>query len=216
MPGMTGRSFVRQFKKQAMPTPIIVMTSAGSSDELTEVGADAVVAKPVRAAPLIAAITDVVTQSRQQSDQAALPIPRPMTRSPVSEELSLAGLSILVAEDHRTNQLVIEKLLHSLGAQSQVVENGQKACDRLKSKTHFDVVLLDIHMPVMSGIEAAQWVRAQAATTHLPMIALTANALEGDRERYLHAGFTGYCPKPIRRSVLASAILHAIGQKVHV
>jgi CheY-like chemotaxis protein len=175
-----------------------------------------VVAKPVRAAPLIAAITDVVTQSRQQSDQAALPIPRPMTRSPVSEELSLAGLSILVAEDHRTNQLVIEKLLHSLGAQSQVVENGQKACDRLKSKTHFDVVLLDIHMPVMSGIEAAQWVRAQAATTHLPMIALTANALEGDRERYLHAGFTGYCPKPIRRSVLASAILHAIGQKVHV
>ena len=110
-----------------MPTPIIVMTSAGSSDELTEVGADAVVAKPVRAAPLIAAITDVVTQSRQQSDQAALPIPRPMTRSPVSEELSLAGLSILVAEDHRTNQLVIEKLLHSLGAQSQVVENGQKA-----------------------------------------------------------------------------------------
>ena len=216
MPGMTGRSFVRQFKKQAMPTPIIVMTSAGSSDELTEVGADAVIAKPVRAAPLIAAITDVVTQSRQQSDQAALPIPRPMTRSPVSEELSLAGLSILVAEDHRTNQLVIEKLLHSLGAQSQVVENGQKACDRLKSKTHFDVVLLDIHMPVMSGIEAAQWLRAQAATTHLPMIALTANALEGDRERYLHAGFTGYCPKPIRRSVLASAILHAIGQKVHV
>ena len=68
----------------------------------------------------------------------------------------------------------------------------------------------------MSGIEAEQCVRAQAATTHLPMIALTANALEGDRERYLYAEFTGYCPTPIRRSVLASAILHAIGQKVHV
>ena len=126
MPGMTGRSFVRQFKKQAMPTPIVVMTSAGSSDELTEVGADAVVAKPVRAAPLIAAITDVVTQSRHQSGQAALPIPRPMTRSPVSEELSLAGLSILVAEDHRTNQLVIEKLLHSSGHNHKWWKMGRK------------------------------------------------------------------------------------------
>jgi CheY-like chemotaxis protein len=209
MPGMTGASFVRQFKKQAMPTPVIVLTSAGLTEDLKRVGPDRVLSKPARAQQVIPAIIDLVETFRDKFPSNEMAAPSIL--KPIADELSLGGLSILVAEDHRTNQLVIEKMLHALGARSVIVSNGKQACDKLLKSKSFDLVLMDIQMPVMGGIEACQVLRANDSTSQLPIIALTANALEGDRERYLHAGFNGYCPKPIRRSALVSVIQETMG-----
>ncbi len=211
MPGMTGASFVRQFKKQAMPIPVIVLTSAGLTADLKEVGPDRVLSKPARAHQVIPAIAEVVEQFRERYPSTTLVAPSKTMKKPVTDELPLGGLSILVAEDHRTNQLVIEKMLHALGARSVIVSNGKKACEKVMGSEVFDLVLMDIQMPVMDGIEACQILRAEETGRDLPIIALTANALEGDRERYLHAGFTGYCPKPIRRSMLVSVIQESLG-----
>ena len=211
MPGMTGASFVRQFKKQAMPIPVIVLTSAGLTADLKEVGPDRVLSKPARAHQVIPAIAEVVEQCRERHPTTTLVAPSKTMKKPATDELPLGGLSILVAEDHRTNQLVIEKMLHALGARSVIVSNGKKACEKVVGSQAFDLVLMDIQMPVMDGIEACQILRTEKSGRDLPIIALTANALEGDRERYLYAGFTGYCPKPIRRSMLVSVIQDSLG-----
>lgn len=211
MPGMTGVSFIRQFKKQAMPIPIIVLTSAGLTADLKQVGPDRVLSKPARAHQVIPAVAEVVEQFRQRYPTTTFVSPPTNTEKPATDHLPLGGLSILVAEDHRTNQLVIEKMLHALGARSIIVSNGKKACETLARSPDVDLVLMDIQMPVMDGIEACQRLRAEETSQHLPIIALTANALEGDRERYLHAGFTGYCPKPIRRPMLVSVIQQSLG-----
>ena len=125
----------------------------------------------------------------------------------------MAGLNVLVAEDNGTNQLVITKLLKALGCTAvELVNNGRLAVDCVTRDHTFDLVLMDIQMPEMSGLEACRLIREAEpdGAPQLPIIALTANALEGDRERFLGSGFSGYCAKPIRRPELVAAVTAAI------
>lgn len=101
---------------------------------------------------------------------------------------------VLVAEDNEVNQILIEEILSQRGLEYVIVPNGQEALEQLENE-RFDIIFMDINMPVMGGIEAVQRIKARGVTT--PVIALTANAMEGDRERYLEDGFDNYLTKPI-------------------
>ena len=111
------------------------------------------------------------------------------------------GLRILVAEDHPVNQEVARQILQRLGHHVEVAADGHAALAALEQSGRgtFDLVLMDVQMPVMGGIEATAAIRdaERASGTHLPIVALTAHAMHGDRERYLEAGMDGYVTKPI-------------------
>ena len=115
-----------------------------------------------------------------------------------------AGLRVLLAEDGVDNRRLIEHLMTRLGATVESVENGAEAVDRVLGGGPFDLVLLDMQMPVMDGWEAAR--RIRNAGSKVPMVALTANALPGHRDACLEAGCDAYLAKPIRREALATAI----------
>jgi signal transduction histidine kinase/CheY-like chemotaxis protein len=113
---------------------------------------------------------------------------------------------VLVAEDNAVNQLVASEILKRLGCRVDIVANGKEAVDAVR-RLPYDIVFLDCHMPEMDGFEACRTIRAdETATNHIPIIAMTASALKGDRERCLEAGMDDYLPKPVRMNDLRSAI----------
>jgi signal transduction histidine kinase/ligand-binding sensor domain-containing protein/CheY-like chemotaxis protein len=115
-------------------------------------------------------------------------------------------LSVLVAEDNPVNQLLTVRLLEKAGHQATVVETGTAAIDAL-GRSHFDVVLMDVQMPAMNGFEATRLIRAATGPrAGVPIIALTAHAMRGDRERCLDAGMNGYVTKPLRADELYAAL----------
>ncbi len=118
-----------------------------------------------------------------------------------------AGLKILVAEDNVINQKVVSIMLEKSGHFTTIADNGQKAV-QLYKKGDFDLILMDIQMPVMDGEKAAIEIRniEKQTNTHIPIIALTANAMRGDRQRYLNAGMDDYVTKPVKKDVLFKAI----------
>jgi signal transduction histidine kinase/AmiR/NasT family two-component response regulator len=125
-----------------------------------------------------------------------------------------AGLQALIAEDNRVNQLVIAGILNTAGIQATFVADGREALDAA-SVGRFDFILMDGHMPEMDGIEATRRIRAlPGAAGRVPIIALTANALAGDRETYLEAGMNDYVTKPIHTPDLLAAIARQTGAMV--
>lgn len=110
-------------------------------------------------------------------------------------------LRILLAEDDKTNQIVITRMLREKGHCVDTANNGVEAVT-LYDKNAYDVILMDIQMPQMDGIEAAKLIRAREKDNHIPIIALTAYALQGDRERFLSLGLDEYIPKPIQMDEL--------------
>ncbi|MEI9975635.1 MAG: response regulator [Ignavibacteriota bacterium] len=118
-----------------------------------------------------------------------------------------ASLRVLLAEDNTVNQRVGQRLLEKLGHSVVVVENGRQAL-RAVEEQNFDVVFMDVQMPELDGLEAAAAIRKteRSSGKHLPIVAMTAHAMKGDRERCLAAGMDGYLSKPIRTEELAAAL----------
>ena len=116
-------------------------------------------------------------------------------------------MNILLAEDNLVNQKITTRMLEKLGHAVTVVGNGREALDATGRQT-FDLVLMDIQMPEMSGFEATETIRRQESGSgrHLPIIALTAHAMDGDRERCLESGMDGYLSKPVRGEELSRVI----------
>ena len=118
----------------------------------------------------------------------------------------LAGFNVLVVEDGKVNQIVITKMLQEAGAEVQVAENGQLGVEAIESSDKkIDVVLMDMQMPVMDGYEATSHLRKNGFT--MPIIAVTAHALTGDREKTLQAGCDAYVSKPVDKNKLIDMIL---------
>jgi CheY-like chemotaxis protein len=116
------------------------------------------------------------------------------------------GLRILVAEDNSVNQLLIRTILEKVGHQVELANNGLEALDAVM-RTEFDLVMMDVNMPEMDGLTATQRIRdLPAPKSRLPIIALTANAMKGDREKLIGAGMNDYVGKPIDAAKLALAI----------
>ncbi len=127
----------------------------------------------------------------------------------------LHHLRILLAEDNTVNQRIAVRILEKLGWKITVVNNGQEVLDILTNQT-FDVILMDDNMPLLSGIEATQVIRREEKQTgqHVPVIAMTANAMAGDREKYLASGMDGYVSKPIDRNLLYDEIVNLVTQRL--
>ena len=140
--------------------------------------------------------------SRLAGTVKAEPPPAPAPRT--------TGLRILVAEDHPVNQEVAKQILQRLGHHVVVAADGHAALAALEpsGRGAFDLVLMDMQMPVMGGLEATAAIRdaERVSGTHLPIVALTAHAMQGDRERFLDAGMDGYVTKPIDGVELARII----------
>jgi signal transduction histidine kinase/ActR/RegA family two-component response regulator len=133
------------------------------------------------------------------------PAPAPQPAPRVATGL---GLHVLVAEDNPVNQLLAREMLAHLGCTSAVADNGEAACEQVFAR-HFDAVLMDWHMPVLDGIDATRRIRARERTTgqrRLPILALTANAMEGDESACLAAGMDGYIAKPVSLTDLATSL----------
>ena len=127
----------------------------------------------------------------------------------------LRHLRILSAEDNAVNQRIVVRVLEKLGWKVTTVNNGQEVLDILNNQT-FDVILMDDNMPLLSGIEAVQVIRREEKQTghHVPVIAMTANAMATDRKKYLASGMDGYVSKPIDRDLLYEEIVNLVTQRL--
>ena len=204
MPQMDGFALAEQIRKTPglSETPLIMLSSAGSPGSNTrcrQLGIDHCLIKPVKQSELLDSIVAVLRVAT--ADEVA-----PPTTARERPD-HIAPLRILLAEDGLVNQKVAVSLLEQRGHQVTVANNGQEALAALE-RGSFDVVLMDVQMPTMDGFEATAHIRRKekASGTHTPIIAMTAHAMKGDRERCLEAGMDGYIPKPIRAKQLYEAV----------
>ncbi|MBF0569778.1 MAG: PAS domain S-box protein [Candidatus Omnitrophica bacterium] len=126
----------------------------------------------------------------------------------------IGKIRILLAEDNLVNQKIAARILEKRGWEVVVANNGREAVDML-GKGHYDIILMDDHMPEMTGVEATILIRGEEKQTgiHIPIVAMTANAMTGDREKYLATGMDGYVSKPIDRDALFRMIINLVQQR---
>ncbi len=139
------------------------------------------------------------------ADSSALSARTSVAKAPLPKELGGPPVRVLLAEDSQTNQLVIQAMLNDTGYRIDVAHNGKEALDAL-SRLRYDVVLMDIYMPEMDGLTATRQIRTKDELRDVPIIALTANAMQGDELRFLEAGMDDYLPKPITRDELLTKL----------
>jgi CheY-like chemotaxis protein/HPt (histidine-containing phosphotransfer) domain-containing protein len=204
MPVADGFSLVRwiKTKKEIICNILMMLTSLRnrSQVDLNDLNVKGMVTKPVRPSDLLDAIIGAVNAGDSMAESA--------DTAPCQSTKSRTGpLNILVAEDTLFNQKFIRRLLDRWGYKATIVENGQAAVSAV-SQNHFDIVLMDVQMPEMDGFEATEKIREMESTTakNVPIIAMTAHAMKGDRERCLEAGMDDYVPKPISSETLLNAI----------
>jgi signal transduction histidine kinase/DNA-binding response OmpR family regulator len=187
---------------------IVLVTPAERHElgQFKEAGFTGYLVKPIRAASLAARFGDAAASADAMED----------TIDTAPHEAQIEGLSILVAEDNEINALLARALLVRLGHQPTIAVNGAAAIESylaaMSAGAPYDLVLMDVHMPDVDGLEATRQIRAAEAGTHrTPIVALTANAYGEDREACLAAGMDDFLVKPLDRERLA-AVLAAVGQ----
>lgn len=179
---------------------MLTTTTAKATTWLDEVEIGALVTKPVRPSDLLDAIIQALSSQRWPEEKQ-------IDKHAPGQEFALPSLNILVAEDTPFNQKYIRRLLDNWHCRSTIVDNGRQAIAAL-AEQEFDLVLMDVQMPEMDGLTATALIRRQEQRTdrHLPILAMTAHAMRGDRERCMDAGMDDYVPKPISAATLLKAI----------
>jgi CheY-like chemotaxis protein/HPt (histidine-containing phosphotransfer) domain-containing protein len=200
MPGMNGLELAQHIRDNFARTPKLVLVTGANltteDDQDALGGFDAILEKPVTAAKISETLTRLSTSEEKKDSSLS-----------TAAEQSLAGMRILVAEDVPTNQLIMRDLLESLGASVTIADNGRLALAQLASKSDaLDLILMDIQMPEMSGIEACQRIRAGQIRADIPIIALTANAMNEERQRCKEAGMNDFLTKPIEPHSLIETV----------
>jgi CheY-like chemotaxis protein/HPt (histidine-containing phosphotransfer) domain-containing protein len=172
----------------------IVMVTAGARDELLQAASgmelSAVLVKPVTPSTMLETLFGCLGGELAERN----PLPQPQSAN--AAIAALAGKSMLLVEDNEMNQEVALDLLQNVGVKVTLANNGQEALEILKTAT-FDVVLMDLQMPVMDGYQATRAIRRQSRFATMPVIAMTANAMSGDREKCLATGMNDHISKPI-------------------
>jgi CheY-like chemotaxis protein len=198
MPNVDGFTLARQIKRDQRlgNTPVVLLTSvgrAGDAERCRRLGVDAFLTKPVKHSDLLDTLTTLfgVSTRREHGRRGT----KKAARSPHH------SLHILVAEDNPVNRTLVTTLLKKRGHSVKAVENGREAIAAIQAAgaRRFDLVVMDVQMPEMGGFEATEAIRAGERSTgqHVPIVALTAHAMQGDRARCLEAGMDGYLTKPI-------------------
>ena len=207
MPDMDGADVARAIKADATlkDTRLVLLTSVGQrgdARQMQEIGFSAYLMKPTRQSDLFDSLSAVLAGS--VIGHAARHI---VTRHAV-REMRRGAIRILLAEDNVTNQQVALGILRKLGLRADAVGDGAEAVRALKT-TPYDLVLMDVQMPEMDGLEATATIRDPRSAVlhhHVPIIAMTAHAMQGDRDRCLEAGMDDYVTKPISPEALALAL----------
>jgi two-component system sensor histidine kinase/response regulator len=210
MPGMDGIRACEVIKRHAgIPAKpkMIIVTAYGREEVMqrsAKVGVDGFLLKPVSQSMLFDAI--MVAFDKEVPDrERAVP-----WRASAKEDLGkLRGARVLLAEDNEINQQVAQEMLERAGLVVGIANNGEEAVQRVKAET-YDAVLMDIQMPAMGGFEATQEIRKDSRFKDLPIIAMTAHAMAGDREKSLAAGMNDHVTKPIDPDELFSALVRWI------
>ncbi|MGD8497433.1 MAG: response regulator [Chromatiales bacterium] len=207
MPGMNGATVSAELRADPAlsGTRIVLLSSASLEDlspELADVRIEARLTKPVRQSQLHDCLIGVLTRTDGRNRPGA-------ATSPAEEELEpQLGARVLLAEDQPVNQEVAAQVLRMLACEVDIVEDGQAALDALARRS-YDVVLMDCNMPVMDGFQATDALRRRERESGLArtaVVALTANALQGDRERCLAAGMDDYLSKPFKAADMATVL----------
>jgi signal transduction histidine kinase/CheY-like chemotaxis protein len=222
MPITDGFGLIEQIR--AVPdlvVPIIMMLTSGghSRDAIRcqQLGVDGYLLKPIRESELREAICRTVKMHlpRPEPEEHPLAIaPPPATPAPPAPPAhSGRPLSILVAEDNPVNRKLVRRLLEKRGHQVTLAADGTEVLALLQTQT-FDLILMDVQMPVMDGVEATLVIRERERETglHVPIYAVTANAMKGDREQYMASGMDGYIAKPIRPGALDEVLQTFAGE----
>ena len=204
MPQVNGIALARQIRAHPKHSqlPLILLSSMGTKQpEGVELNISWQLTKPIKQQQLRAVLLNVVApKTVELTNQSAKPIPiNPKT----SQQ---APLRILLAEDNIVNQKVALRMLEKMGYSADVAANGYEVIAALE-RQHYDVVLMDVQMPEMDGVTATAHIHARWPVHQRPrIIAMTANAMEGDRENYLQLGMDDYISKPIRVTLLEEAL----------
>ncbi|HXI27076.1 MAG TPA: response regulator [Vicinamibacterales bacterium] len=211
MPEMDGFEVARRIRDESSlgGATIMMLSSSGQYDEgnkAREVGIATHLTKPVDQRELLAAIGRVLT--REPAQRPALP------SSMLPAELPERRLHVLLAEDNAVNQRLAASLLERRGHKVTIAANGREAVEAVQQRA-FDVVLMDVQMPEMGGFEATAAIRANLGDREprLPIIAMTAHAMKGDRERCLAAGMDEYLTKPLDPRLLCSVVEQIADQR---
>ncbi len=209
MPDMTGVDVARQIRAMALPKqPHLCLVMAFGRDHLYAAakpeGLDSLLVKPVSPSVLFDHMMRVLGREAFQARPA-----RPAGAPPLATiDLGpLAGASILLVEDNEINREVASEMLQDAGIRVTTAEHGQQALDRLLAGELFDIVLMDMQMPVLDGLAATAAIRALPAFATLPIVAMTANVMASDRQRCLDAGMNDFVAKPIDADQLWGALL---------
>jgi len=203
MTGSDGFALARWIKdNNSLSIKIIMMLTLStlrSQDNLEDMGIASSITKPVSPSDLLDAITNVLSETKPTTEE-----PEQQT---LTHRIAAHSLNILVAEDTPFNQKFISRLLQRWNYKAVIVENGLEAIKAV-NQNKYDIILMDVQMPEMDGFEATKKIREIEKETgaHIPIVAMTAHAMKGDRELCLEAGMDDYIPKPISSNALLEAI----------
>jgi len=212
MPDMDGLSLARAIKadETLRGVRLVLLTSFGQRGhgaEASRIGIAAYLTKPVDEADLYDCLVEVLARGRAPLS------PSLVTRHSLRERRPPPGARVLVAEDNEVNQKVAVRLVERLGYGVDVADNGQQAVDACR-RAAYDAVLMDGQMPGLDGFEATRRIRElEGDGRHTPIIAMTASAMKGDRERCLEAGMDDYVAKPVTPEALGAALRRWVGHR---
>jgi len=206
MPGMDGLQLARAIRgSPELPTMgLLLLTSVGGQgepDEARRAGVDAYLTKPIRQAQLLDALVSMLGRAATRRSPQAV-------RAPATTGLVVPGARILVVDDNVVNRAVIVGMLEAHECVTSEAEDGGEAVHKA-AESDFDLVFMDCQMPVLDGFEATAEIRRQEEATgrrRVPIVALTASALKGERERCLAAGMDDYLSKPVRQEKLGEMV----------
>ncbi len=195
MPGMDGFELVEKIRENPALSDLIVMilTSArqgGEGNRCRNLGIHAFLLKPIRKSELLSAILNVLGRHDENRSTGS--------PTPLETRADSRPLRILLAEDNPINQTVVVRMLEKMGHSPAIAPDGQQALSMYSTQS-FDLIFMDVQMPVMDGLTATMKIRELEKTSgaHIPIVAMTAHAMKGDKERCLEAGMDGYLSKPI-------------------
>ena len=220
MPSMNGLETVQSLHRLALKTrPFVIMLSAHRHEELVtsakKLGVEHVLAKPVSGSLLVNTMMQVLGHGADSANAQ-----RSLQQSPLEARLhAVYGARVLLVEDNEINQLVAGEMLRDNGLLVDIAQNGKVAQDMVAAANAehqlYDMVLMDMQMPVMDGITATLLLRETYTSEMLPVVAMTANAMQADRDRCMAIGMNGFVTKPINPDSLWQALLDNIKPQNH-
>lgn len=203
MPGISGDQLCTLIKNDPLisTTKMIMITAAslrGDAKRMFELGFHGFLTKPLKISQLYECLSNIYSDEKASPEyNGKLP----------EQDLLLPRGHVLLVEDNLINQKVAKKLLQRIGFEISCANNGREALEAIEGK-HYDIILMDMQMPVMDGLEATRNIRLREdGEKHIPIIAMTANAMKGDKEKCFEAGMDDYLSKPIKPEELEKVVL---------